>query len=181
MNVRRHGRRTRSETCGAQNAPRAAERRPNKSAPPANACKLLRGRNYGRSCAVRSDAGAIWSRAAAIISFQNRRHAVANYLGRHMPAMERSFQVPDIFLKGSFTMPSQPVRIAYIAGYDAAGSTILDIALGQHAALGGSGGDHLRYTTRWRNNEYCACGKAIRDCSFWSSFSGSGRMATIPD
>ncbi|WHS91423.1 sulfotransferase (plasmid) [Sinorhizobium kummerowiae] len=68
-----------------------------------------------------------------------------------------------------FMMPSQPVRIAYIAGYGRSGSTILDIALGQHAAVVGAG--EITSLTRhvWRHNEYCACGNAIRDCSFWSS------------
>ena len=66
-------------------------------------------------------------------------------------------------------MPSQPVRIAYIAGYGRSGSTILDIALGQHAALVGAGEITSLTQHVWRNNEYCACGKAIRDCSFWSS------------
>ncbi|ABR63371.1 sulfotransferase [Sinorhizobium medicae] len=68
-----------------------------------------------------------------------------------------------------FLMPSQPVRIAYIAGYGRSGSTILDIALGQHASVMGAG--EVTSLTRhvWRHNEYCACGNAIRDCSFWSS------------
>ncbi|AGA10948.1 sulfotransferase [Sinorhizobium meliloti] len=66
-------------------------------------------------------------------------------------------------------MPSQPIRIAYIAGYGRSGSTILDIALGQHAALVGAGEITSLTQHVWRNNEYCACGKAIRDCSFWSS------------
>lgn len=66
-------------------------------------------------------------------------------------------------------MSSQPVRIAYIAGYGRSGSTILDIALGQHAAVMGAG--EITSLTRhvWRHNEYCACGNAIRDCSFWNS------------
>lgn len=64
-------------------------------------------------------------------------------------------------------MGSQPVRIAYIAGYGRSGSTILDIALGQHKEIVGAG--EITALTRhvWANNEYCACGSPIRDCSFW--------------
>lgn len=68
-----------------------------------------------------------------------------------------------------FTMPSQPVRIAYIAGYGRSGSTILDIALGQHSAVVGAGEITSLTQHAWRNNEFCACGKAIHHCSFWSS------------
>ncbi|WP_172402085.1 sulfotransferase family protein [Ensifer aridi] len=66
-------------------------------------------------------------------------------------------------------MPSQSTRIVYIAGYGRSGSTILDIALGQHPAVIGAG--EVTSLTRhvWRNNEYCACGHPIRDCSFWST------------
>ncbi|OAP39798.1 sulfotransferase [Sinorhizobium glycinis] len=65
-------------------------------------------------------------------------------------------------------MPSQPVRIAYIAGYGRSGTTVLDIALGQHAGVLGAG--EITALTRhvWRHNEYCACGNPIRDCAFWS-------------
>ncbi|WEX75396.1 sulfotransferase [Sinorhizobium numidicum] len=66
-------------------------------------------------------------------------------------------------------MPSQSVRAVYIAGYGRSGSTILDIALGQHTAVVGAG--EITSLTRhvWRHNEYCACGKTTRDCSFWSA------------
>lgn len=66
-------------------------------------------------------------------------------------------------------MPSQSVRIAYVAGYGRSGTTILDIALGQHAAVMGAG--EITALTRhvWQNNEYCACGRPVRDCDFWSA------------
>ncbi|PDT43630.1 MULTISPECIES: sulfotransferase family protein [Sinorhizobium] len=66
-------------------------------------------------------------------------------------------------------MPSQPARIAYIAGYGRSGTTLLDIALGQHDAVLGAG--EITSLTRhvWRHNEYCACGNRIRDCRFWST------------
>ncbi|WP_166675430.1 sulfotransferase [Neorhizobium sp. R1-B] len=79
-----------------------------------------------------------------------------------------------------FQMPSQSVRIAYIAGYGRSGSTILDIALGQHAAVVGAG--EIAALTRHvlAQNEYCACGSAITDCGFWSTVSrhwSNGREA----
>lgn len=63
---------------------------------------------------------------------------------------------------------SEPVRVVYIAGYGRSGTTILDIALGQHTAVMGAG--EITALTRhvWQENEYCACGTPIRDCKFWS-------------
>jgi hypothetical protein len=65
-------------------------------------------------------------------------------------------------------MSSQPIRVAYIAGYGRSGSTVLDIALGQHPAVMGSG--EIAALTRhvWVQNEYCACGSPIRDCPCWN-------------
>ncbi|MDK1491927.1 sulfotransferase [Sinorhizobium sp. 7-81] len=66
-------------------------------------------------------------------------------------------------------MPSQSTRIVYIAGYGRSGSTLLDIALGQHPAVVGAG--EITSLTRhvWSHNEYCACGHPIRDCAVWST------------
>lgn len=63
---------------------------------------------------------------------------------------------------------SAPVRVVYIAGYGRSGTTILDIVLGQHAAIMGAG--EITALTRhvWQENEFCACGVPIRDCKFWS-------------
>ena len=63
---------------------------------------------------------------------------------------------------------SQPVRIIYIAGYGHSGTTILDIALGQHTAVVGAG--EITELTRhvWQGNEYCACGAPIQACAFWN-------------
>lgn len=66
-------------------------------------------------------------------------------------------------------MGTQPIRVVYIAGYGRSGSTILDIALGQHEDIVGAG--EISALTRhvWAHNEYCACGNPICDCSFWSA------------
>ena len=63
---------------------------------------------------------------------------------------------------------AKPVRVVYIAGYGRSGTTILNIALGQHSAVMGAG--EISELTRhvWQENEYCACGAPIRDCKFWS-------------
>ena len=63
---------------------------------------------------------------------------------------------------------TQPIRVLYIAGYGRSGTTVLDVALGQHPAVIGAG--EIAELTRhvWRQNEYCACGKPARDCGFWS-------------
>jgi hypothetical protein len=66
-------------------------------------------------------------------------------------------------------MPTtQPIRVLYVAGYGRSGTTVLDIALGQHPAVIGSG--EIAELTRhvWRQNEYCACGQPVHDCGFWS-------------
>jgi hypothetical protein len=72
--------------------------------------------------------------------------------------------------EGSHAMAvTQPVRVVYIAGYGRSGTTVLDIAFGQHAAVLGAG--EITALTRhvWRENEFCACGKPVHDCDFWSS------------
>lgn len=65
-------------------------------------------------------------------------------------------------------MPAtQPVRVVYVAGYGRSGTTVLDIALGQHPQV--LGGGEVTALTRqvWRKNEYCACGQPVHDCTFW--------------
>lgn len=66
-------------------------------------------------------------------------------------------------------MPAtQPVRVIYVAGYGRSGTTVLDIALGQHPQVIGAG--EITALTRhvWRRNEYCACGQPVHDCGFWN-------------
>jgi Sulfotransferase family len=62
---------------------------------------------------------------------------------------------------------SQPVRVIYVAGYGRSGTTIFDIALGQHADVLGAG--EITALTRhvWESNEYCACGCPIQSCELW--------------
>lgn len=62
-----------------------------------------------------------------------------------------------------------PIKLIYIAGYGRSGSTLLDIALGQHPNVLGAG--EISPLTRhvWENDEYCACSKRVRSCPFWSS------------
>lgn len=61
-----------------------------------------------------------------------------------------------------------PIKLIYIAGYGRSGSTLLDIALGQHSNLFGAGeiGPLTRHV--WDNDEYCACGERVGSCSLWS-------------
>jgi hypothetical protein len=59
-------------------------------------------------------------------------------------------------------------KVIFLAGYGRSGSTILDIALGQHPEVFGAG--EITALTRhvWRENEYCACGARVELCPVWS-------------
>lgn len=59
-------------------------------------------------------------------------------------------------------------RVVYISGYGRSGTTMLDIALGQHPAVFGAGEVTTLARHVWANNEYCACGSRVRDCPCWS-------------
>lgn len=61
-----------------------------------------------------------------------------------------------------------PVRVVYIAGYGRSGTTLLDIALGQHPAVMGGGEIATLARHVWPNDEYCACGAAVQSCPMWS-------------
>ena len=61
-----------------------------------------------------------------------------------------------------------PVRVVYVAGYGRSGTTLLDVALGQHPQVIGSGEIAELTGHVWRENEYCACGQPVHDCDFWS-------------
>ena len=65
-------------------------------------------------------------------------------------------------------LPTAPVKLIYVAGYGRSGSTLLDIALGQHPHVLGAGEIMSVIRFAWENNEFCACGSRIRECSFWS-------------
>lgn len=59
-------------------------------------------------------------------------------------------------------------KIIYIAGYGRSGSTVVDIMLGMHPEIFGSG--EIAAMTRhvWKENEYCACGARLKDCDVWA-------------
>ena len=70
--------------------------------------------------------------------------------------------------KGACKVDSQaPVKVIYIAGYGRSGSTILDIALGQHGSVFGAGEITALARHVWDGNEYCACGSTVPDCPLW--------------
>jgi hypothetical protein len=73
-------------------------------------------------------------------------------------------------------------RIIYIAGYGRSGSTLLDIALGEHRSVFGAGEVSALTRHVWAQDEYCACGSKVRSCPLWSRIVGSwrrGRTAAI--
>ncbi|SMX47300.1 sulfotransferase family protein [Actibacterium lipolyticum] len=59
------------------------------------------------------------------------------------------------------------LKVIYVVGYGRSGSTILDIALGQHPKIFGAGEIAAMCRHVWANNEYCACGARIQECQFW--------------
>ncbi len=59
------------------------------------------------------------------------------------------------------------MKVIYIVGYGRSGSTIMDIALGQHPDVFAAGEMSAISRHVWTNNEYCACGQTARACSFW--------------
>lgn len=61
----------------------------------------------------------------------------------------------------------KPLRVVYIAGYGRSGTTLLDIALGQHAAIAGAGEITTLSRHVWAHNEYCSCGQPASDCLLW--------------
>jgi len=60
-----------------------------------------------------------------------------------------------------------PIKVIYIAGYGRSGSTLLDIALGQHRAVLGAGEVTALARHVWDNDEYCACRATVRSCHLW--------------
>ena len=62
---------------------------------------------------------------------------------------------------------SKPLRIVYIAGYGRSGTTLLDIALGQHSAIAGAGEVATLSRHVWSSNEYCSCGQPASNCPLW--------------
>lgn len=58
-------------------------------------------------------------------------------------------------------------KVVYIAGYGRSGTTLLDIALGQHERTAGLGELSTLSRHVWQENEYCSCGQKARDCPLW--------------
>lgn len=61
------------------------------------------------------------------------------------------------------------VRLIYVAGYGRSGTTLLDIALGEHPAIMGAGEVTTLARHVWDRGEYCACGQQVRDCPEWKA------------
>jgi hypothetical protein len=57
--------------------------------------------------------------------------------------------------------------VIYIAGYGRSGTTLLDIALGEHPAIMGGGEIATLARHVWPNDEYCACGARVQSCPMW--------------
>ena len=64
--------------------------------------------------------------------------------------------------------PDQQIKLVYIAGYGRSGTTLLDIALGQHESVFGAGEITALSRHVWDKDEYCACGASVRQCPLWS-------------
>ncbi len=61
------------------------------------------------------------------------------------------------------------IKLIYVAGYGRSGTTLLDIALGEHPAIMGAGEVATLARHVWDNGEYCACGARVHDCPAWKA------------
>lgn len=62
-----------------------------------------------------------------------------------------------------------PVPVIYIAGSGRSGSTLLTTLLGEHPALASVGELERLPGDGWLDDDYCACGRRVRSCDFWSA------------
>lgn len=60
------------------------------------------------------------------------------------------------------------MKIIYIAGYGRSGSTLLDILLGSHEKVTGTGELANVFAHYQDDEEKCSCGEALSRCPFWS-------------
>jgi len=68
-------------------------------------------------------------------------------------------------------------KIIYIAGYSRSGSTILDILLGSHPGIFGTG-ELVYLFGDWVNSaRKCTCGKQYEQCDFWKDFKLPGEIS----
>lgn len=58
-------------------------------------------------------------------------------------------------------------KLIYIVGFGRSGSTVLDILIGSHNQVFPCG-ELINLIHSFSNGEYCACGKKVFDCRFWS-------------
>jgi hypothetical protein len=65
-----------------------------------------------------------------------------------------------------------PVPVLYIIGAGHSGSTLLDIAIGQHPSVM-SVGELAHLPKAWDRQALCACGEAVGDCPFWTGVLGN--------
>lgn len=88
-----------------------------------------------------------------------------------LPLREASWPVEavDQAAPAALAAPQTPVRLIYVAGYGRSGTTLLDIALGEHPAIMGAGEVTTLARHVWDNSEYCACGQPVRDCPSWKA------------
>jgi len=61
------------------------------------------------------------------------------------------------------------MKLIYVAGYGRSGTTLLDIALGEHPMIMGAGEVTTLARHVWEKGEYCACGARVRECPQWQA------------
>jgi len=61
------------------------------------------------------------------------------------------------------------IKLIYVAGYGRSGTTLLDIALGEHPMIMGAGEVTTLARHVWEKGEYCACGAQVRECPQWQA------------
>lgn len=90
---------------------------------------------------------------------------LASKLGPHERSAPPAFET-----RGSFQQDDRegPIKLIYIAGYGRSGTTLLDIALGQRPGVMGAGEIATLARHVWDNDEFCACGVPVSQCSYWS-------------
>lgn len=63
---------------------------------------------------------------------------------------------------------TEQIPVIYIAGCGRSGSTLLDILLGIHPDIESTGELTHLFLRGWIKNEYCACGRRVNACAYWS-------------
>ncbi len=59
--------------------------------------------------------------------------------------------------------------IAFVVGVGRSGSTILDVVLGSDPSIEGVGELVNVARSGWINDEFCACGKRVQSCEYWTA------------